>query len=255
MSTDSLAVVVGATALARQVSAARTTLVNASLAASTAAPGTPAFVEAEAAVEAAAERLVAAKVRRDAHAVADALDARCTAARLSVVRLEAASAALAAELRAASEELVAAKAAVVADPVTYQRHLDRISLVLGLAVNNGYWREIDGCVVLCKDFGEDSARDGLLHLTMHFAAKNAARANAAYKGSRTNAEGPPHQFTRLHQAARKGRASRVAVLLAAGADVNSRNYYGATPLTFAKSFQPANLHVIKLLEAAGGKPY
>ena len=47
--------------------------------------------------------------------------------------------------------------------------------MLGLAVYAGYWREIDACIGACKEFANDTAKDGLLHLTMFYAARDAAK--------------------------------------------------------------------------------
>jgi ankyrin repeat protein len=104
--------------------------------------------------------------------------------------------------------------------------------VLGLAVYAGYWREIDAVIGACKEFATDTAKDGLLHLTMFYAARDAAKADAAYTGVRDAGIGlgPPGQWTRLHEAARAGLADRVAVLVAAGADVNARDKRGSTAL-------------------------
>jgi len=114
-----------------------------------------------------------------------------------------------------------------------QAVFNRRLLVLGLAVYAGYWAEVDACIGACKEFATDRAKDGLLHLTTFYAARDAAKADAAYTGPRTWSSGPPQQWTRLHQAARAGFASRVAVLVAAGADVNARDKFGCTALSWA----------------------
>jgi len=88
-------------------------------------------------------------------------------------------------------------------------------------------------VGVCKEFATDTAKDGLLHLTMFYAARDAAKADAAYSGPRSYYQGPPQQWTRLHQAARVGLAGRVAVLVASGADVNARDKGGRSALWWA----------------------
>jgi len=105
--------------------------------------------------------------------------------------------------------------------------------VLNLTVCAGYWREVDGCIGACKELANDTAKDGLLHLTMFYAAADVAKADTAYTGVRDDWYGPPQQWTRLHQVARKGRAGRAAVLVAAGADVNARDKHGRTALYWA----------------------
>ena len=86
----------------------------------------------------------------------------------------------------------------------------------------GYWREIDGCIGACKEFTNDTAKDGLLHLTMFYAARDAAKARTAHTGLQWKV---PQQWTRLHQAALKGLAGRVAELVASP---RARTLTGAT---------------------------
>jgi len=189
-----------------------------------------------AAVEAAgaaatAARLKAASDAAAAAAAAAAGAAQAAATSLAYARTRAAALARASELAAdlAARELARGSLSA-ADQAVFDRRL----LVLGLAVHNGYWREIDACIGVCADFANDTAKDGLLHLTMFYAAKDAAKADAAYKGPRDLNHGPPQQSTRLHQVARVGAAGRVRVLVAAGADVNAM-WRRNTPLHLAAS--------------------
>jgi hypothetical protein len=113
--------------------------------------------------------------------------------------------------------------------------------VLNLTVCAGYWAEVDAVVGACKDFATDTAKDGLLHLTMFYAARDAAKARTAHTG---NSWEMPQQWTRLHQAALAGLAGREAVLVASGADVNARDKLGHTALHWAsqRGHTAANLH-------------
>jgi len=148
--------------------------------------------------------------------------------------LASSGASVAARTRAGAARDLAARA-LAREPLSAaaQAAFDRHLLVLNLAVCAGYWREVDGCIGVCADFATDTAKDGLLHLTTFYAARDAATADAAYTGPRTWDMGPPQQWTRLHQAARAGRAGRAAMLLAAGADVNVRDKTGRTALYWA----------------------
>jgi len=129
-----------------------------------------------------------------------------------------------------------------------QAAFDRRLLVLNLTVCAGYWREVDGCIGLCADFATDTAKDGLLHLTMFYAARDAAKARAAHTGD------PWYMaqkwWTRLHWAAMMGLAGRVAVLVAAGADVNARDTDGRTALFWA-SYRGHTAVVTALLACPG----
>jgi len=180
-----------------------------------------------------------------AREAAPAADARAPRAAASAAGDAAAAAAVEAlpagpakaHLLAALEHYRAAEAARQADEAEAsltlspeQAVFNRRLFVLNLTVCAGYWREVNGCIGACREFATDTAKDGLLHLTMFYAARDAAKARTAY------AWAPwllPQQLTRLHQAARAGLAGRVAVLVAAGADVNARDMEGRTALFWA----------------------
>jgi len=139
----------------------------------------------------------------------------------------------------AALEAAAAAAAAALTLSPEQAALNRLNFVFGLCVYAGYWREIDRCVGACKDFANDTAKDGLLHLTMFYAAADADKADAAYTGRREfdpewgGPVGPPRQHARLLRAARRGLTGRVAILVAAGARVNFCDKVGCTPLYWA----------------------
>jgi hypothetical protein len=171
-------------------------------------------------------RAATAPARAATAAVCHPLCARARRARAA--ELASSGAPVATRTRAGAAREAGRLAALTLTPE--QAVFNRRLLVLGLAVYAGYWREIDACIGVCKELANDTAKDGLLHLTMFYAARDAAKADAAYTGERTFFKGPPQQWTRLHQAARVGRAGRVAVLVAAAADVNARDGLGRTAL-------------------------
>jgi len=111
-------------------------------------------------------------------------------------------------------DAAAAAAEVTLSPE--QAALNRTLFLLNLTVCAGYWAEVDACIGACKDFATDTAADGLLHLTMRYAAVDAAKAHAAYTGPRDYGAGPPRQWRACTAPRGAGRAGRVAVLASAG---------------------------------------
>jgi hypothetical protein len=99
------------------------------------------------------------------------------------------------EAAAGVTDAAAAAAEVTLSPE--QAALNRVLLVLNFTVCAGYWAEVDACVGACRDFSTDTAKDGLLYLTMRYAAVDAAKAAVAYTGPRRVSpmsggyEGPP----------------------------------------------------------------
>src|SRR5262249_18969569 len=60
--------------------------------------------------------------------------------------------------------------------------------------------------------------------------------------------------TALHIAARNGMVRSVPILIAAGADVNARDYLGRTPLMHAVYMEPGRLAIVARTRAKQGDP-
>jgi len=174
----------------------------------------------------------------DARQKASAARTRALSARARAVSVDGCSRRKGASESDSGEKLATAGEARTRDgpppaPAPARTELGRQLLVLSLAARHGYWAELDACVGVCARAWTDAGKDGLLHLTMSCAARGAAEADAAYAGPRGWPDGPPGQWTRLHQAAHAGPAGRVPVLVAAGAAIAARDELGRTPLFWA----------------------
>jgi len=71
------------------------------------------------------------------------------------------------------------------------------------------------------------------------------------KGANPNTVEREYGQTPLHRAAMRGRKAAAEMLLAHGADMNTRDWYGKTPLSLAK--EGGHTEIVELLRKHGAK--
>jgi ankyrin repeat protein len=118
-------------------------------------------------------------------------------------------------------------------------------------------------VQLLLEFGADVlARDALGHPALYHAANAQMPGRAGdgpalvalliERGAEVNARSGPGRMTALHMAARRGSVDLAGALLAAGAEIEAKDFKGDTPLR--RAVNCGQLGMVRLLMAHGADP-